>query len=93
MPDSQYWLDLFQTIAILAMAVCIWLVDRRQAALMDAIAPLVDRIDRMPQHDVIARIFARIDDLHGDIRELAGRMEGVSRTLESVSEHLLRQKR
>ncbi len=42
---------------------------------------------RMEDNDV--RLFQRLDQLHGDIRELVGGVKGLANSLELVNQHLL----
>ena len=42
---------------------------------------------RMEDNDT--RLFKRLDQLHGDIRELVGGVNGLAKSLEMVNEHLL----
>lgn len=50
-------------------------------------APVCGNHGRMEENDV--KLFARFDELHGDIRELTGGVKGLTRAVDLINEHLI----
>lgn len=50
---------------------------------------LEEEVRHLPTHDDIGGVFKRIDQIHGDLKELTGAMSGVKRAVDLINEHLL----
>lgn len=57
----------------------------------------VDTVERLlaelPGHDAMNRVHARIDEVSALASEVRGRLTGIERTLDTISQHLLEQRR
>jgi len=53
--------------------------------------PVCGNHGRMEENDV--KLFERFDDLHGDIRELTGGVKGLTRAVDMINEHLLKERK
>lgn len=53
--------------------------------------PVCGNHGRMEDNDV--KLFARFDDLHGDIRELTGGVKGLTRAVDMINEYLLKERK
>ncbi|GFO67895.1 hypothetical protein GMLC_14740 [Geomonas limicola] len=54
-------------------------------------APVCGNHGRMEENDV--KLFARFDELHGDIRELTGAVKGLTRSNDMINEFLLKERK
>ena len=55
----------------------------------DRLARIEEKIRHLPTHSDVGLVFKRIDQIHGDLRQLAGTMEGLSHAVNLINEYLL----
>lgn len=48
-----------------------------------------EQVAALPTHNDIGGVFKRIDEVHGDVREIAGRIHGIERAVGLMNQHLL----
>ena len=48
-----------------------------------------EQIAALPTHTDIGGVFKRIDEIHGDLREIAGRIEGIDGAVKLMNKFLL----
>ena len=100
--DSKFWLDLVQSVVMAGITLWMWAsnrraaqkkeVDEKLAGLGERITVTEQKIDNGPDHDDIKRIYDRMDDIGGELKQLVGEFQGVNRTLQLLHEHLLSRK-
>ncbi|TSK07929.1 MAG: DUF2730 family protein [Geobacter sp.] len=66
----------------------------------DRLAKVETKVERMPvcgnhgrMEDNDVKMFKRLDDLHGDIRELTGGVRGLTRSVDVINEYLLKERK
>lgn len=53
------------------------------------VARIEKEVEALPSHDDIGRVYTRVNDVHGDVRELKGVMQANNRILENMNTHLI----
>lgn len=100
----RFFLDALVLAGMVAIGVYTWWVSRRQAT-ASAIKEVDRRVDgvderltqvesdmqHMPTQTDVAELSGRIGELHGDLREIKGSLRGLSRAVDLMNEHLIRQ--
>ncbi|MCS4503880.1 DUF2730 domain-containing protein [Arhodomonas aquaeolei] len=101
---ARFALDALVLIGVVVVGVHTWWVSRRHAT-ADAIRQVDDRVDdveqrltqaetdlrNMPSQTDVSELSQRIGGLHGDLREIKGSLQGLSRAVDLMNEHLIRQ--
>ncbi len=101
--DSKFWLDLVQSAVMAGITLWMWAANRRAAqkkevdeklaGLNDRVTVAEQKIENTPDHqDDIVRIYERMDEMTGELKELVGEFQGVNRTLQLLHQHLLSRK-
>lgn len=54
---------------------------------------LEEEVRHLPTHNDIGGVFKRIDQIHGDLKELTGAMSGLRRAVDLINDHLLNRRR
>ena len=91
----QFSFDLFQFVLLGGIGIYTWRAnrDRAQQEEVEAIAQRVTVIEQdikhMPGHDHLQALSARMEDLHRDVANISGGMEGIRRAVDLINEHLL----
>jgi hypothetical protein len=63
--------------------------DKRFEKHSERITRTEERLKRMPQHDDMNDLHARITELQGEVREAAGKLDGISASVNLINQHLL----
>ena len=66
-------------------------VDERVHEVEGRVAEVERELNHMPTHADISELSSRIGDVHGDLREIKGSLKGLSRAVDLMNEHLIRQ--
>mgnify|MGYP001558524718 CR=1 FL=1 len=100
--DSKFWLDLVQSVVMAGITLWMWAANRRAAQKKEVdekLAGLNDRvtvaeqlIESGPDHSDIEKIYQRMDEISGELKQLMGEFRGVNHTLQLLHEHLLSRK-
>lgn len=98
----KFWLDVILILVNAGIGIYVWWSNREKVTntrfrkLEERLGKVEGRVERMPVCENHARmeandtkLMARLDDLHGDIRELAGSLKGLSRAVDLMNEHLI----
>lgn len=101
---ARFVLDLLVSAGMIAVGIYTWWVSRRQAttAAIDAVDERVSEVEgrvaqaeqelrHVPTHSDVSELSHRIAGLHGDLREIKGSLAGLSRSVDLMNEHLIRQ--
>ena len=99
---ARFGLELLNFAGVIILAVLSWLQSRSKAnkAAIDRVderlSEYVRRVDRLeerqgaaPDHDDIGAVYKRLDEVNAQLQHLAGVMEGLTRQLSLVNNHLL----
>lgn len=98
----RFWFDFIQLVAVVALAVYTYLVNRTKAN-NDAIKALdqqltqVDKdlrevetvVKHMPTHGDLGQIHEKVNAIGSTTNEIKGELGGINRTLSLINEHLL----
>lgn len=98
----KFLLDVLQMLVTAAIALYLWqarkhtATNARVSELESDVALHGDRLSRievamrgLPTHDDIGGVFQRISEVHGDVRQMRGSLEGLSRSVDLINQHLL----
>lgn len=55
----------------------------------DRLARIEEQLKYIPTHHDIGGVYKRVDDVHGDVRQLMGRFDGMQQSLSLIHSHLL----
>ncbi|AJF07775.1 DUF2730 family protein [Geoalkalibacter subterraneus] len=64
-------------------------IDEIMALHGDRIRTVEGEVKHLPNHTDLAKVYRRIDQIHGDVHELVGAVKGLNNNLQLVHEHLL----
>lgn len=82
-------LDVVQFLSTGAIGVYVWISNRDRNGHNERLSGIEDALDLAPKNVDIAGIYKRLDDLHGDIRELAGKLDALVKTHAMVLQHMI----
>lgn len=101
-PALQFWANFIFTLVNFGTAIFVYRTNKEKVTtarfqkLEERTTKVEGKVERMPVCDSHSRmetndtkLFDRLDDLHGDIRELAGGVKGLSRAVDLMNEHLI----
>lgn len=101
-PVVKFWMDVAQFALTIAVWLYVWQSNRHrvtaerieaieevQAAQGRSLERLDEHIRHLPGHSDVGGIYKRIDDVHGDLRQVVGRLDGLSRAVDLINQHLL----
>ena len=66
--------------------------DERLDAHANRLTHLESEIGHLPGHNEMGRIFARLDELHGELSELTGKVGGMCRIVDLINEYFVNRK-
>lgn len=95
----KFWFTVGQTLATGVLTLWLWAVNRRtvrraeldakMAALDHRVTIVEQDVRHGPSHADIKELSHRIEELHGDLKELGGGVTGIRRAVDLMNQHLL----
>ncbi|MDA8428924.1 MAG: hypothetical protein M0T70_06675 [Geobacteraceae bacterium] len=99
---AMFYLTLVMTVVNIIIGISVWWTNKEKVnssrfkEVEERVTKVEGRVDRMPVCDNHSRIekndiklFERMDELHGDIRELVGGVESLTKTIYMINQHLM----
>lgn len=91
----RFWLTAGQILVTLILGLVAWWL-RQQAKTQTSITELEKRvvnteqsINHMPTHSEMRDTYARIEHLHGDLKEISGKLTGLGRAVDMMNQYLI----
>lgn len=89
----KLWIDIIQFLATGAIGVYVWFGNRERFEQRERLSRIEDTLNHSPSHADISGIYKRLDDLHGDLRELVGKVDALAKSHALVMQQMIEGRR
>lgn len=87
---TDYWVDVSQFLLTVIIGVYVWASNRWYSERFNRIE---NTLNHAPKSADIAGIYSRLDDLHGDLRELVGKVDALAKSQDLVMQQMMEGRR